>query len=352
MTTSQLVIDHLSVPKILDDICLSVDEGKILAVVGPSGCGKSTLIHAVAGAVASTGRILVGDRDITDLPMHLRPTGTVFQESMLFPDHDVWSNVAFGLDDARMKDSRRSDLVDLTLAQLNISSLARLPVGHLSGGQAQRVALARTLVRRPRILLLDEPLVHVDPPLRGAIQTDIVAQVKRNKLATIYVTHDVDEACRLGDLIALMDGGRIVQIGSPTEVYRRPVSAFVARIMGIANILDGKITHVGPDHAKVEFGRTWLALPHVQELVPSRAHVVVPPETIVIGEPDQGMLAGRIIRSIFARTHMEYELETAVGTLVVTEADTTSPRPLGAEVSLLFTYCWFIGDFSLARMRS
>ncbi|WP_311777755.1 ABC transporter ATP-binding protein [Trueperella abortisuis] len=343
----ELVIERLSVAPILANISLTIEPGKVLAIVGPSGCGKSTLVHAIAGVVPSTGSIVMGE-ELNDLPMHRRPTGTVFQDSVLFPDHDVWDNVAFGLDDARMKDSQRRDLVDLTLAQLNILGLAHMNVEHLSGGQAQRVALARTLVRRPRILLLDEPLVHVDPTLRASIQTDIIEQVRRHRLATLYVTHDVEEACRLGDVMAIMDRGRILQCASPAELYRQPASAFAARMMGIPNILSAKINGADRGAVHVEFGRTWLTLPTVQALSPGRADVVVPPETIELTDAGKGQLAGRVIRSIFARTHMEYEVETPVGTVVVTEPETTHPRAVGDELGLNLTYCWFIADSSAA----
>ncbi|MEW6874853.1 ABC transporter ATP-binding protein [Trueperella pyogenes] len=345
----ELVIEHLSVPPILEDVSLRIEPGEVLAIVGPSGCGKSTLIHAIAGVVPSTGDIIMGEK-IHDLPMHRRPTGTVFQDSVLFPDHDVWDNVAFGLDEVRMTDSQRRDLVDLTLAQLNIRGLAHASPEHLSGGQTQRVALARTLVRRPRILLLDEPLVHVDPTLRVSIQADIIEQARRHRLATLYVTHDVEEACRLGDTMAIMDRGRILQCASPAELYRQPSSVFAARIMGIPNILSAKVNDADGRVAHVEFGRTWLSVPTVQKINAGRADVVLPPETLELTRAGEGLLAGRIIRSVFARTHMEYELETSIGTLVVTEPETMHPRELGQELGVNFTYCWFIEGSSPTRL--
>ena len=335
-----LVVDRVSAG-IVQDVSLRVEPGQVLSIVGPSGCGKSTLVHAISGAIRASGRISFG-RDLDSLPMHRRPTGTVFQDSVLFPGRDVWDNVAFGLDDTGLAPSQREDLVNLTLAQLNILGLAHVGVEHLSGGQTQRVALARTLVRRPRILLLDEPLVHVDPSLRASIQSTIIEQVRRNKIAAIYVTHDVEEACRLGDTMAIMDRGRIVQCARPAKLYRQPATAFCARVMGIPNILSAKISRASEGVAHVEFGRVWLGLPTVQQLVPGRADVVVPPETLALTEPEQGMVTGRVMRAIFARTHMEYEVETPLGTLVVTEPETMRTREVGQELGVVFTYGWFV----------
>lgn len=222
-------------------VSLTVAPGEILAVVGPSGCGKTTLLHSIAGMRRSSGVVLIDDDDVSHVPPEQRTTALVLQSPVLFPGMTVRENVGYGLDDARMPNEKREDLIDIAMASMNISGLAHRAPSSLSGGQAQRVALARTLVRRPRVLLLDEPLSHVEPPMRRAIRKDIVEQVRRRKLAAVYVTHDVEEAFLVGDRVAVMREGKIEQQGEPIHVYRRPCSRYVADLLGRVNIVAGSV---------------------------------------------------------------------------------------------------------------
>ncbi len=345
MAKAYLRVTDLAVGKILDGVAFEVEAGSILGIVGPSGCGKSTLIQAIAGVLPVTrGAIEFNNTALTHLSLSARPTGTVFQDTTVFPGRTVRENVAFGLDDSQMGDRHRDDLVDLTLAQLGILELGDARVEYLSGGQAQRVALARTLVRRPSIFLLDEPLVHVDPTQRASIQHDIVRQVRRSNLATVYVTHDIDEACRVSDTIAVMDQGRIVQHGSPQQLYREPSSVFVARIMGIPNIFEGEIPRPSSSGVvRARVGGVDVDLHINNDVVAGRATFIFPPEAVRLRSASSTGLRGVIIHSVFVRTHMEYEIETPIGTLV-SVGETHDVFAVGENVSVEPTYTWTLQE--------
>ncbi len=309
-----------------------VAPGQILAVVGPSGCGKTTLLHAISGMRRCSGKVMIDADDVTTVPPERRPTALVFQSPVLFPGLSVRENIGYGLDDARTLASKRDDLIDIAMANLNITALADKKPAVLSGGQSQRVALARTLVRRPKVLLLDEPLSHVEPPLRREIRRDIVAQVRRARLAAVYVTHDLEEAFMVGDQIAVMESGRIVQTGTPMEVYRSPASRFVADLLGQKNILAAMVLASG-EVARVRLGAIDYEIPARPTVPIGPSAVVLPPEAIVL-EPAPAASEilgnlGQIIESSFAGAWSVAEVETDIGTLVVHEWDVDEPRRVG-----------------------
>ncbi len=318
-------------------INLHVAPGEILAVVGPSGCGKTTLLHAIAGMRQSGGHVIIDDDVVTDVPPERRATALVLQAPVLFPGMTVRENVGYGLDDARMPKGKRDDLIDIAMAAMNISGLAQRPPASLSGGQAQRVALARTLVRRPRVLLLDEPLSHVEPPMRRAIRKDIVEQVRRRKLAAVYVTHDVEEAFLVGDRVAVMREGRIEQQGEPLDVYRQPCSRYVADLLGRVNIVAGTVRECCREGiATVRMGRLVEDVPAPRDITTGPVAVVLPPESIVLqavapGAEIMGDI-GQVIESSFAGSWAVVDIESELGTLVVHEWDPDRPRPVGEYV--------------------
>ncbi|MFT0848575.1 ABC transporter ATP-binding protein [Actinomycetaceae bacterium L2_0104] len=258
-------------------------------------------------------------------------------------------NVGYGLDDDRMPANKRDDLIDIAMANLNISSLADKDPAVLSGGQSQRVALARTLVRRPKVLLLDEPLSHVETPLRREIRRDIVAQVRRARLAAVYVTHDLEEAFLVGDRVAVMSGGRIVQDGPPEEVYRRPASRFVADLLGQKNVLAGTVLEPGPT-ARVLLGAREYRMPADPGIRVGAAVVVLPPEALLLEPAPAGSEIlgdiGQVIESSFAGSWALAEVESDIGTLVVHEWDPDRPRTVGEYVrfSLRPGRGWVIPD--------
>jgi ABC-type Fe3+/spermidine/putrescine transport system ATPase subunit len=231
---------------------LEIAEGEFFCLLGPSGCGKTTTLNLIGGFVApTTGSILIRDRPVERLPPHRRPVNTVFQSYALFPHMSVRENVAFGLKMARVPKSEAGLRVEEALALVGLDQHGdRLPA-QLSGGQQQRVAVARALVNRPAVLLLDEPLGALDLKLRKRLQVEL-AQIHREIGTTfVYVTHDQEEAMSMATRIAVMNDGRIEQVGVPSEIYHRPTSRFVADFIGESNFLDvsgnGSVLMVRPE---------------------------------------------------------------------------------------------------------
>ncbi|MDT3442333.1 ABC transporter ATP-binding protein [Pseudofrankia sp. BMG5.37] len=217
----------------VDDVSLDVADGDFLVLLGPSGCGKTTLLRMIAGLIQpSTGRILVEDRDITYLPPRERDVAMVFQSYALYPHLSVERNIGFPLRAARRPKAEIAARVREVAAQLELDGLLGRRPRELSGGQRQRVALGRALVRDPRAFLMDEPLSNLDAKLRTATRTELTALHRRLGSTFVYVTHDQVEAMTMATRIALLDGGRVEQVGTPTEVYDQPASVFVAGFLG------------------------------------------------------------------------------------------------------------------------
>jgi ABC-type Fe3+/spermidine/putrescine transport system ATPase subunit len=223
----------------VDQVTLDIAAGEFFSLLGPSGCGKTTSLRIIAGFERpDAGRVHVGGQDITDLPVHKRDMGMVFQSYALFPHRTVAENVAFGL---RMRDVPKPDIarrVAAALAQVALTGLEDRRPSQLSGGQQQRVALARALVVEPRVLLCDEPLGALDRKLRQQMQFELKELQRRLGVTLVFVTHDQEEALAMSDRIAVMNKGRVEQIGAPTAIYERPRTRFVADFIGEINLLD------------------------------------------------------------------------------------------------------------------
>ena len=242
----------------LSDVDLEVAFGGITAVLGPSGSGKSTLLRLIAGLeVHDAGRVRVRDHDVTRLPAHRRGVGLVFQDHALFPHLDVRSNVAFGLVEAGWARDRRRARVAELLADLDLSALATRRVDALSGGERQRVALARALAPRPAVLLLDEPLASLDRGLRERLAEDLAERLRQPELASLLVTHDLDEAATVADRLLLLRAGRAIQAGPATTLVRDPADAWVARFLGHPNVYEGAARQRLPGAAGAA-GAAWL----------------------------------------------------------------------------------------------
>jgi molybdopterin-binding protein len=269
----------------LVDISLEVPAGGYALIIGPTGSGKTTLLEAIAGhAPLRAGRVVLHDEDVTRLPPERRGLGFVYQQYHLFPHLSVGANIRYGLarerEDAALARSR--ELAEL----LDIVPLLERPVAGLSGGEQQRVALARALAPRPRILLLDEPFAAVDPATRHTLRRELRALHEREGITTLQVTHDFDEALRLGDLVAVLAEGRIAQRGRPEEVFRYPNSAFVARFIGTGNVMMGTVERTGPTGAAegafaARFRSEGLTLDVVAERE-GTMHAVIRPEDILL----------------------------------------------------------------------
>lgn len=226
----------------VDGITLAIDAGELFFLLGPSGCGKTTLLRMIAGFIDPTaGRIHfrtpTGEIDVTHVPPNQRNTGMVFQSYALWPHMSVAQNVAFGLEIRKIPRPQRDERVMQALAAVRMEKYAQRKPNQLSGGQQQRVALARALVIRPSVLLLDEPLSNLDAKLRIELRSEIRRICKESGITTVYVTHDQKEALSMADRVAILDAGRVVQVGTPETLYRAPASRFVAEFLGETNIV-------------------------------------------------------------------------------------------------------------------
>jgi putative spermidine/putrescine transport system ATP-binding protein len=234
----------------VDGVSLDIPAGTLVSFLGPSGCGKTTLLRMVAGLERPTaGRVVVAGTDVTRLAAHERDIGMVFQSLALFPHLDVRRNIGYPL---RIRGAGRQEVaerVDELLDLVHLDGLGRRPVRKLSGGQRQRVAIARALARHPSLFLLDEPMSALDANLREALQVELRLLQQRLGVTTVMVTHDQREAMTMSDVVVVMRDGRIEQVGTPLEVYRRPATAFVARFMGATNLVPARV--FGPDAVKV-----------------------------------------------------------------------------------------------------
>jgi iron(III) transport system ATP-binding protein len=227
------------------DLDLEIPSGRFFTLLGPSGCGKTTLLRMLAGfVVPDSGRIWFGERDVTALPVHKRGVGMVFQDYALFPDRSSLANVMYGLEARNVpaKDARARAMA--MLERVGLGAMADRSPATLSGGQRQRVAMARALVIDPQLLLLDEPLAALDVKLRVELRAMVRELQIESKVTTVFVTHDQEEALALSDVVAVMDRGRIVQMGAPAEIYARPVNGYAADFLGSANLIplqDGRL---------------------------------------------------------------------------------------------------------------
>ena len=228
------------------DVSLTVAEGELLTLLGPSGCGKSTTLRMIAGfEEPDEGRISIGGTDVTHVLPNKRGIGFVFQNYALFPHLTIFENVAYGLRVQGKAEAEIARAVSEVLALVGLANYERQQPHQLSGGEQQRVALARAVVFRPRVLLFDEPLSNLDAKLRVEMREEIRSLQKRIGITTVYVTHDQEEAMAISDRIAVMDRGQAVQQGTAHDLYYRPVSEFVARFIGRANLVDGKVLSAG-----------------------------------------------------------------------------------------------------------
>ena len=262
---------------------LEVAQGEMVALLGPSGCGKSTTLRMIAGLdLPDAGRIRLDGQDVTATPPHRRRVGMVFQEYALFPNMTVAENIQFGPMIARSPSRERARLVE-ELAELTAlqDTLQRYP-HQLSGGQRQRVALARALATRPRVLLLDEPLSALDAPIRQSLRAEIRRVQQQVRIATIYVTHDQEEALALADRVVVMEGGRMCEVGTPAQIYHRPLSAFTAAFIGSNNVLEGVVVSRQPP--TVRCGPQVLRCARLDGEAGAAVTVVVPAENLQLGQ--------------------------------------------------------------------
>ena len=287
----------------VDGVDLEIRRGELFALLGGSGCGKTTLLRMLAGfEVPDGGRIVIDGQDMTSVPPHLRPVNMMFQSYALFPHMDVAANVGYGLRREGVRAPEIATRVAEALEQVKLADHAARRPAQLSGGQRQRVALARALVKRPKLLLLDEPLAALDRKLREGTRFELVRLQEQLGLTFVMVTHDQQESMSMATRLAVMNTGRVVQVGTPHEIYERPASRFVADFIGIANILE---TDGG-----------WLAL---------RPEKI----TLAAGRPDAAnTVAGKILDIAYEGDRSLYRIVTeGKGTMVVSTANVDRTQP-------------------------
>jgi spermidine/putrescine transport system ATP-binding protein len=265
-------------------VSLEVAEGELFALLGPSGCGKTTTLRIVGGFVHPTsGTVEIGGVDVTGSPAHSRPTNTVFQNYALFPHKTIAENVAFGLRIKRTPKPERERRVAEALEMVGLTDYARRKVSELSGGQAQRAALARAIVNRPSVLLLDEPLGALDLKLRRQMQDELVRIKGETNISFVHVTHDQEEAMTMADTIAVMNAGRIEQLGSPEELYENPATTFVANFLGQSNLVAGTIADTHGDVVSAQAHGERITLPRARCRAESGAVILgVRPEKVAL----------------------------------------------------------------------
>ena len=300
----------------LDGLDLEVNEGEVVAILGPSGCGKSTLLRAVAGLQPlDTGEVRWDREDLLGLPVHRRDFGLMFQEHALFPHRDVAANVGFGLRMQKMSATQRRERVREVLALVGLTGFGERQVATLSGGEAQRVALARSLAPEPRLLMLDEPLGSLDRPRRDELTEELRVLLRRVGLTVLHVTHDHDEAFAVADRVAVMQSGHVARIGTPAEIWHDPRRTDVARFLGHVNIVT-----VGEDGAV-----PWGHLQARPGLVVLRADAFRRVEGAEPATPNA--VHGEVVEVLFRGDRFELTLHTDPGQQELLIRD---PRPAAA----------------------
>ncbi len=320
----------------LRNLDLEIEPGELFFLLGPSGCGKTTLLRSMAGFyIPEEGSIRFGDEDVTRLAPHKRNTGMMFQSYALWPHMTLAENVAFGLEERKVPKPEIKRRVAEALESVRMGAYGARKPNQLSGGQQQRVALARALVIRPRCLLLDEPLSNLDAKLRHEMRAEIRRVCKEFKLTTVYVTHDQKEALSISDRMAILDGGKILQVGSPKDVYRRPVCKTVAHFIGETDFIEGRVLGTEGAFIAVEtaMGR-FLGVTGDATFKPAAGAAVtlsVRPECWKLGREPRAHNAvrGRIGESVYLGEVAQYDFVPANGgtTLKIFELN---PRYVGA----------------------
>jgi ABC-type Fe3+/spermidine/putrescine transport system ATPase subunit len=319
----RLTVGYGAAP-VLDELDLVVAPGESLALLGPSGSGKTTLLHTVAGFLAPrSGEILLGERVVTREPPERRNVGLVFQHYALWPHLDALDNVAYPIRRRGVPAApARREAQDL-LERLGIGPLARRRPDQLSGGQQQRVGLARALARRAALYLFDEPTAHLDAALRSALQEELSERRRETGAGALYATHDAAEALAVADRVALLRDGRVVQTGSPVEIYDRPLDLWAARLTGAAAVLEVEVGRADPPCVELTFGGTTVEATAESVLPPGPALALIRPEWAGLG----GRLPGLVRRAWYRGPHTDYRLETPAGEVVVRLPGPPRARP-------------------------
>lgn len=299
---------------------LDVVEGELIALLGPSGCGKTTTMRAIAGLLTPTsGSIAIDGRDVTRVAANKRGIGLVFQSYALFPHLSAFENVAFGLRLQKMPDAEVRERTEKGIATVGLTGFEKRKPAEMSGGQQQRLALARSLVMEPKVLLLDEPLSNLDARLRLEMRSELQRVQKKTGVTMVFVTHDQSEALALADRIVLMKDGKIEQLGTPHELYAEPATAFAAEFMGFENIFRVEGANLVSDGGQLPLGFTVKS-----------PMLAWRPSGVLVG---QGPFSGHVSASSFAGGHREYVIDTPLGQIKADAAIETPEVPIGDSIA-------------------
>lgn len=322
----------------LDGISLRIDSGEFFCLLGPSGCGKTTTLNLIGGFIPLTsGELRIEGRRVNDLPPHRRSVNTVFQNYALFPHMSVADNVAFGLRMEGLSTAEISRRVEEYLDLVALGDYRERYPAQLSGGQAQRVALARALAKRPAVLLLDEPLGALDLKLRKQMQVELSRIHRQVGTTFVFVTHDQEEALSMATRIAVMAGGRVRQVGSPREIYLRPVDRFVADFIGESNFLDGQLTDNGTLPGFRLRDGTVVPAPVDHAAADHRVALMIRPESVGVGRDAPAgstraaVIGGRATNVAFMGNHTRITVETGAGIFVALRFHLESDEQAGEE---------------------
>ncbi len=311
----------------VDRVNLEVEQGTLICLLGPSGCGKTTTLRMIAGfEQPSGGRVFIGTDDVTDLPPYSRPTAMVFQSYALFPHMSIHDNIAYGLRARRRPKDEVERAVREVVALMELEGQERKSPPQLSGGQQQRVALARALVIRPKVLLFDEPLSNLDAQLRVRMRSEIRGVQRQLGITSVYVTHDQEEAFSISDLVAIMNNGRLVQLGTPRQLYRQPADRFVAQFVGLSNIVPVKVLAIEPAGTMVEvFGRT-IRSRRAPSDSSKDAAAVLRPEALSLGSAGDSGVPARVLSLAYVGPIIRYRVIVENDDIELT-VDLSNPSP-------------------------
>ena len=326
----------------VDDLSLSIEKGSFVTLLGPSGCGKTTTLRVVAGFEnPDTGRVFIDGIDITQVPPNKRNLAMVFQSYALFPHLNVFDNVAYSLKIRKSSPEEIQEKVTKVLDLVNMLGTEKRYPNQLSGGQQQRVALARAIVLQPKVLLFDEPLSNLDAKLREDMRERIRMLQQKLGITALYVTHDQIEAITMSDVIVIINEGRIEQIGSPTDVYERPSSRFVADFIGNVNLLEANLVNTVPDGIVLDLFGEKVKIISFSGSSP-KMYIAIRPEMVELlpAKDFPGLVfSGRILKSIYVGQHVEYTIKLNAGpTIMAVKLGNLSTLSNGDEVKVGFKF--------------
>jgi len=329
----KLIIEQVSKKfgdnQVLNNVSFGVDEGEILAILGPSGCGKSTLLNIISGLEPlDSGQISWGGQNLSLIPPYKRNFGLMFQDYALFPHMNVKNNVAFGLEMMKLPESEINQKVESVLELVGLEGFGERDVNELSGGEQQRVALARSIVPEPKLLMLDEPLGSLDRALRERLLKDLTKILRSTSQTTVYVTHDQEEAYSLADTVVVMNKGRIIQIGTPNQIFNQPDNVFVARFVGLKNIYKVEVANGKID---LPIGRVSVDKKHK-----GYVNALIRPDTFSLMPVHDNKVTGKLVGIQFKGEVTKIEIAVGGQTISINLMSVNQLPELGADLTLYY----------------